>query len=278
MEPIQGKYFLRGNDLREVYEFNGSFIEDGTNIYEVVRVIDGIILFLEDHLQRLYNSAIKSGLRPFVEYSEINKLLKRLINSNHLQNGNIKIVFHYGKGDWAKTFKAYPIPFIYPTDEDYRTGVKTGIFQFTRPTPEIKAWFGEFRLKVNQAKQDNAWFETILQNENGIITEGSQSNIFLIKKNKIFSSPLNLVLEGITRKKIIAICNSENLVFEEKIFDRDFLFTADTVFLTGTSLKVLPVSQIDEKLFSVNHPILLSLMDKYNQMISAYIKEKIDVL
>ena len=274
METIQGKYYLRGNDLREDYEFNGAFIETGKNIYEVVRVIDGIILFLDEHLERLYNSAKKSELRPFVEIPEIKKLLKRLLAANHLETGNIKIVFHYGNGEWEKNFKAYQIPYSYPSENDYRTGVNAGIFKFTRPAPEIKNWIGEFREKVNQLKIEKSWYETILQNKDGFITEGSQSNVFVIKKNKIYTAPTGMVLDGITRKKIIQICKKEDLDVKENAFDSDFLLSSDSVFLTGTSPKVLPVFQIGKKEFRVDHQFLSVLMKKYDRMIANYIKEQ----
>jgi branched-chain amino acid aminotransferase len=274
MEVILGKYYLRGNDLREDYEFNGAFIDIGKNIYEVVRVIDGVILFLDEHLERLFNSAKKADLRPFVEIPEIKKLLKRLIMANHLQTGNIKIIFHYGNGEWEKNFKAYQIPDSYPSEEEYRTGVNTGILRFTRPAPEIKNWIGEFREKVNKLKLENSWYETILENENGIITEGSQSNIFVIKRNKLYTPPTGLVLEGITRGKILEIIKNEGFDVKEKAFDSSFLKGAESVFLTGTSPKVLPVCRIDDKEFSVNLKILSILMKKYDKLIGNYIKER----
>jgi branched-chain amino acid aminotransferase len=278
MEAIQGKYYLRGNDLREDYEFNGAFIDNGKNLYEVVRVIDGIILFLDEHLERLYNSAKKSEVRPFVEHAEIKKLLKRLLMANHLHTGNIKIVFHYGNGEWEKNFKAYQIPFTYPSEVDYNSGVKAGILRFTRPDPEIKTWLGEFRENVNHLKNENSWFETILQNENGTITEGSQSNLFVIKGNKIITAPSGLVLDGITRKKIMTISEDEGFEVKEKSFDSTFLLSSDAVFLTGTSPKVLPVRQIGEKEFHVNHKILTTLIKKYDQLIGKYIQERKDAV
>jgi branched-chain amino acid aminotransferase len=278
METILGKHFLRGNDLREDYEFDGGFIEHGKNLYEVVRVIDGVILFLEDHLERLYYSAKKSELRPFVEFNELKKLLKRLLKANHLLTGNIKIVFHYGNGEWEKVFIAYPVPFNYPSDEDYQKGVKTGIFRFTRPDPDIKNWLGDFRENVNREKEKNSWYEVLLENEDGIITEGSQSNIFVIKGKKIYTSPDDLILQGITRNKIISICESEGLKVEQKSFDSKFLHSADSVFLTGTSPKILPVCKIGDTEFSVNNPILPALIKNYNQVIDLYVKEHTDAL
>lgn len=273
MDEIQGKYFLKGNDLREDYEFDGRFTDSGKNLYEVVRVIDGVILFLEDHLERLYFSSKKSNLRPFVEQQEIKKLLIRLIKANNLLCGNIKIVFHYGNGEWEKNFYAYPIPFKYPSEIDYRDGVKTEIFKFTRPDPEIKTWLGDFREKVNQLKKKNSLYEVILQNEDGLITEGSQSNIFIIKGKKIFTAPPNLILQGITRNKVITLCESKGLKLEQKAIDKNFLLSADSTFLTGTSIKILPVRFVGEKEFNIDKTIVPYLTLHYNNLIDKYIMD-----
>jgi len=276
MEIVKGKYFLRDYDLRENYEFDGSFIETGINLYEVVRVTNGIILFLEDHLARLNNSVKNLNLKSVTGFSRLSKLLNKLILSNNLITGNIKIVFHYQTGKSEKALIAYPVPYNYPDDKDYRFGIKTGIIRFTRPLPEIKNWFGEFREKVGEIKKENSWYEVILENDQGLITEGSQSNIFMIRDNKIYTVPQGLILEGITRKKIIEICNLEKLNLEERNFKRDFLFSADTVFITGTSPKVLPICRINDKTFKVGHPILILLMKRYDEIIASYIKAVID--
>ena len=273
MDEIQGKYFLKGNDLREDYEFDGRFTDSGKNLYEVVRVIDGVILFLEDHLERLYFSSKKSNLRPFVEQQEIKKLLIRLIKANNLITGNIKIVFHYGSSEWEKNFYAYPIPFRYPSESDYRDGVKTEIFKFTRPDPEIKTWLGDFRENVDQLKKKNSLYEVILQNEDGFITEGSQSNIFIIKGKKIYTAPANLVLQGITRNKIITTCESGGLELEQKAIANNFLLSADSAFLTGTSPKILPIRFIGEKELKMDNSIVPYLTSHYNDLIDKYIMD-----
>jgi branched-chain amino acid aminotransferase len=272
MDTIQGSYFISDSILRENTEYDGSYMENGRNIYEVMRVIDGILLFMEDHLERMSNSVHKSGLKPLIEFSELAKQLYELIQANHLRQGNIKVVFHYGENEHEPSFKAYPIPSFYPDKNDYLLGVNTGIFEYTRPSPEIKNWIGDFRDKVSEIKKKKSWYEVILQNKDGVISEGSQSNIFLIRKNRICTAPLKIVLGGITRKKILDICHSEGIAIEERTFNRIFLFSADAVFLTGTSPKVLPVKSVGEKNFAVDHPILRMLMDKYDAMIASYIQ------
>jgi len=271
MGTIQGKYFLRGNDLREDYEFDNSFLSKGNNFYEVVRIEESVVLFLEDHMNRLEESARKSNLRPFVSAPEMKKLLFRLIRANKMTSGNLKFVFHFGSGEWEKTFMAYPVPFYYPEQDVYRNGVTTEIFQFDRPNPAVKNWFSTYKAEIAIIKAEKKLYELILESENGTITEGSQSNLFVIKNNVIYTAPKDLVLEGITRKKIVSICETNGIPLQEKVYKRDFLVDADAVFLSGTSAKILPVSKIGDSVIKPSHPLMQKLSNLYDGVINEYI-------
>jgi len=271
MGKIQGKYFLRGNDLREDYEFDNTFLTKGNNFYEVVRIQNSVVLFLEDHLNRLEDSARKSNLRPFVNAQEMKKLLFRLIRANKMTSGNLKFVFHFGSGEWEKTFMAYPVPFYYPEEEVYLNGVITEIFRFDRPNPSVKNWFSNYKAEIAVIKEEKNLYELILESENGTITEGSQSNLYVIKNNIIYTAPKDIVLEGITRKKIVEICEKNAIPLQEKIFNADFLNKADGVFLSGTSAKILPVSKIGDIEFKVNHLLMNKLSELYDGVINEYI-------
>jgi len=271
MGTIQGKYFLRGNDLREDYEFDNSFLSKGNNFYEVVRIQDSVVLFLEDHMNRLEASARTSNLRPFVDAVEMKKLLFRLIRANKLTSGNLKFVFHFGSGEWEKTFMAYPVPYYYPEAEVYKKGVDTEIYKFDRPNPSVKNWFSQYKAEIAIIKSEKKLYELILESENGTITEGSQSNLFAIKNNIIYTAPKDIVLEGITRRKIFSICETKGIALEEKVYKLDFLLGADAVFLSGTSAKILPVSKIGEHELKTSHPLIKRLSDLYEDVISEYI-------
>jgi len=271
MGKIEGKYFLRGNDLREDYEFDNSFLSKGNNFYEVVRIKDSVVLFLEDHLNRLEESARKSNLRPFVTAAEMKKLLFRLIRANKMTSGNLKFVFHFGTGEWEKTFMAYPVPYYYPEAEVYLKGVKTEIFRFDRPNPSVKNWFATYKAEIAVIKEEKHLYELILESENGTITEGSQSNLFVIKNNIVYTAPKDLVLEGITRKKIFAVCEGNGISLQEKVYKRDFLLSADAVFLSGTSAKILPVSGIGDASINPSHPLIDKLTALYEEVINDYI-------
>ena len=276
MGTIQGKYFLRGNDLREDYEFDNAFLSKGNNFYEVVRIRESVVLFLEDHMNRLEESARKSNLRPFVNATEIKKLLFRLIRANKMSSGNLKFVFHFGSGEWEKTFLAYPVPFYYPEDEVYEKGVTTEIFKFDRPNPSVKNWFANYKAEIAIIKEEKQLYELILESQNGTITEASQSNLFIVKDNKIYTAPKDIVLEGVTRKKIFAICEKNSIPLEEMVYNREFLLNSDAVFLSGTSAKILPVRLIGDVQIKTLHPLVKKISILYDEVIKEYISQHKD--
>jgi branched-chain amino acid aminotransferase len=166
---------------------------------------------------------------------------------------------------------AYPVPFYYPEEEVYNNGVTTEIFQFDRPNPAVKNWFSTYKAEIAIIKEEKKLYELILESENGTITEGSQSNLFVIKNNIIYTAPKDLVLEGITRRKIVAICEANGIPLQEKVYKRDFLTGADAVFLSGTSAKILPVSRIGDSAINPGHPLMKKLSNLYNGVINEYI-------
>ena len=97
------------------------------------------------------------------------------------------------------------------------------------------------------------------------ITEGSKSNIFMIKDKKVITSPLEAVLPGITRNVIIEVCREMSLeVVEEKVHYRD-VKDLDALFISGTSPKVLPISKVDDMEFNSSHnEVVMRIMDGYD--------------
>jgi branched-chain amino acid aminotransferase len=115
-------------------------------------------------------------------------------------------------------------------------------------------------------------YEIILENDDGYISEGSRSNLFFIRENTLFTSPVEDVLPGITRKKVIEIAESLGIELHERGVRRDELYHFEAMFLTGTSIKILPVLSVEKYRFDTNHPILRSLMESYDRCIESYIE------
>lgn len=259
--PIHN-YFVYNNTVVDVSEFVPSENEGG--IYEVLRVIDGVPLFLEEHLERLNRSAILA--QKTIPYSEkkITDFLVKLIESNKVFEGNILLSF-------KENLKAFFLAHRYPDSNLYEKGVCCGVLHAERNNPNAKVFQTNVRQEANRLIAENNFFEVLLVDQYGRITEGSRSNVFFIKNDCIITPSAKSVLLGITRKKTMLCANEIGYqVKQEDIYCKD-LANFDAVFITGTSPKILPLGQVGECAFSVENKILRKLMSQYDRKIQNYI-------
>jgi branched-chain amino acid aminotransferase len=133
-----------------------------------------------------------------------------------------------------------------------------------RPNPGIKKWDDQFRNAVSGYIIEHKVYEVALKNLQNQITEGSRSNIFFIDgTGRLITPPAGDILKGITRKYVLSIAAEEGLQIVEKSISTEALGSMLSVFICGTSPKVLPVKQIEKFHFDVNHPILQKLKVKF---------------
>lgn len=243
-------------------------------IYEVIRVIDGMALFLEDHFERLISSIKIRGLEFKMEFSEFRRNIAKLAKLNRIQNGNVKFVLAEVEkiNHWSFSF----IPHSYPTFTDYEKGVATGLFFAERENPNAKIIQNTVSGKANQLIAEQKLYEVLLADRNGMITEGSRSNVFFVKGNIFFTAPASKVLIGVTRKKVMRCLNELDFTIIEEAVSTSEISGFDAVFLTGTSPKVLPVNCIDAIQFPAKNLFVERLIVKYNLMIEKYLKAQID--
>jgi branched-chain amino acid aminotransferase len=254
-------------------EFSDSRTIEGTSLYEVVRVIDGVPLFLEKHLERLKNSAHIVNLKLWLNIEDIKAKMLELISVNKVEEGNIKIVFNYKNEELKqhKTFLAYFLKHHYPSDKQYSEGVGTVLCFKERNNPNAKVINTNLKNDTDEMIKKSGAYEAILVDRNGNITEGSRSNIFMVKGDTVVTAPLEDVLPGITRQVIIDICRNENIKFaEEKINYKD-IDKLDALFITGTSPKVLPINTVNDYIFTSGANIIVeNIMKAYNRIIHNY--------
>lgn len=278
MKELFGQYFIENGKVKKYDEFSDDINSKGTSIYEVIRVIDGIPIFLEKHLARLQNSVDITELELTVSLEEIKKTIFELIKINKINNGNVKLVFNYkkilnegGEATYCDSF-TYFIEAHYPTQKQYEEGVPVITYSADRENPNAKVINGILRENVNLEIKKREVYEAILINKDGILTEGSRSNIFIVKNNKVLTAPKEYVLKGITRDIIIEICRNIGLEVEEVIITEKSIKDYDAFFITGTSPKVLPICKINDVLYqSSKNDIVLHIMKDYNDIIQNYI-------
>lgn len=242
------------------------------SIYEVIRVIEGVPIFLEDHLDRMFNSASLIGYEIKYSKDEIKNSIKDVILKNEVKNQNIKLLASTVDGE--EVFLVYFVDSFYPPQEYYENGIKTIIFQHERDNPNAKVQKDDFRNRVKEAMDKNHAFEALLVNSQGYIPEGSRSNMFFVKDKKIFTAPSNEVLLGITRKYIFSLAERLDIDIIQESIHKDDVEKLEGAFMSGTSVGVLPIGRIDNMIIeSSNSQIIIKLKESYDELIQNYIEE-----
>ncbi|WDV45338.1 aminotransferase class IV [Clostridiaceae bacterium M8S5] len=233
------------NDIEYKQNNDEGFIRLGDKcIYEVIRLIDKKPLFLEEHIERLNKSVQLLGHKLNYKLQYFKDLIERLVKINKCENINVKI-FVSGFDNNKENILICCIKSYYPEQEVYQKGIKTILVDVERENPNIKSMNTEFKKGINEKLQLNNAFEALIVNHNGYITEGSRSNIFFVKNNSIYTSISKDVLLGVTRNHIIGICKKLRIPIVEENVYKDDLADIDGVFMTGTSVGVLPIAHID---------------------------------
>ncbi len=266
------KYYMYNGELVPTSDAKGFMEATSPLIYEVIRLIDSVPIFLEGHIKRMRKSAelIDKTIKKSDE--EITEEIHKLIDANKEYNMNIKLLCTNVDSP-EQTFMVYYIKSSYPEKEVYEKGIHTILFHSERENPNAKIVNAGLRQRINdEIKEQNA-YEALLVNRNGYITEGSRSNMFFVKDDKVFTAPAGDVLLGITRNEIMNVCNEQNIEVIEKEVHKDTLRDLDGAFMTGTSVNALPIATIDDiKLDSVNNTIIKKIAEGYLQKMQEYIK------
>jgi branched-chain amino acid aminotransferase len=244
--------------------------------YEVIRVIDGVPLFFEDHFSRFKDSVTSIGGKMSLTDDELIKLMNMVINANDNDCCNIKIMTYEEYGQ--QKYLLYISKSYYPSIREVNRGVTVGLLQLERIQPNAKVLNQSYKVAVTKRMKEFGLFEVLLVNNDGGITEGSKSNVFFVKGNKIFTTPGAYVLKGVTRKYVIEACTAAGFEVVEQLMCTDGLAEIEGVFLSGTSIKVLPVSKIDECLYtSSRHPVINAVREEYDIAIKKYVDKNVKI-
>jgi len=271
MNDFYGSYYLIDWLIVKTDTFNTNHFA-GNPIYEVFRIIDGIPLFIENHIDRLNNSAKLMNIDLKVDTFIFENRISELSKINKITDGNIKIVVTSQNSE--NHIIAYFTPHSYPSIENYKNGVYAILLHAERINPNAKVLNTKTRQIAEQAIESQKAYEAILIDNNGFVTEGSRSNIFFIKNNSIITAPQNDVLPGITRAYVLEICAKLNLEIIEQKVHYSAINQFDAVFLSRTSAKVLPITKIDDFKFNYQNINLYKIMQAFNTIVEEYISKK----
>ncbi len=267
-ECIGTVYCLDGR-LENCDGFSLHYQEGPGSVYEVIRVMDGIPLFLEDHLGRLEESTRITKTVVPCSLPLIRRSIIRLIEANRLRNGNVKVVCQHG--ETGRQLFVYITPHQYPGPEQYKNGIPVALFRGARELPNAKQINPGLRNEVNRIREAEGVHEVLLVDQHSCITEGSRSNVFFIRDGVVLTPPVCDVLPGITRKHVIECCQTRGIPFREEKIPSDALPGMEAAFLSGTSRRVLPVNRIDHQKFDAGHPLLREIQHAFNNLVTVYL-------
>lgn len=233
----------------------------GDGVFEGIRVYDSKIFKLEEHVERLLDSAKAIDLDPQISYDDLIKAHCETVKRNNIVNGYIRAVITRGRGDLGLDPRKCPKPTIfiiastitlYPK-EFYEKGLKLITVSTRRNIPQalsprIKSLNYLNNIIAKIEANGLGYLEAIMLNNQGFVAECTGDNIFYLKKGKIYTPPTYLgVLEGITRNSIIEVANNQGIEVIETPFTLYELYVAEEVFLTGTAAEVIPIISIDSR-------------------------------
>ncbi len=261
-----GKYYRVSSELTESLQRP----VDIKTYYETVRVKDGVLLFVEDHLARLVKSV--KGLENFpVDTAGILSEAYSLIDMDGVTDGSIRIVLT------KESLLIHQADITLPSEELFEQGINTSLLNWERQTPNLKIFRGDYKTRVNEkfreANSHGLPFELVLSDNDGRLYEGSMSNLFIIRDGQVYSAPDEKILIGITRKRVMEALKRSGLELQIGMFRPDELDPAkDAVFVSSTPFDILPVRYIDDYEFrSSDNEILKMISKMYREYTSEYI-------
>ncbi|MEK7190513.1 MAG: aminotransferase class IV [Patescibacteria group bacterium] len=218
----------------------------GFGVYETIRVKNDKPLFLSDHLERLELSAKIIKLEhPFVK-KEMEKFVLDFVEKVKAGTFNLKILLIGAEKKENATLYIMGSNPLFVDKKSYQNGVKTITTEYERVYPQAKTlnMLASY-LAYREAKEKNC-YDALLLNKDGNITEGTRTNFFTIKGQTIYSPLEKNNLLGVTRKHILEVAKQNGFRIKEKNIPLTSLSEYDGAFLTGTSIKILPIKKVDD--------------------------------
>lgn len=262
---IDGKFYPKADAKISVFD-HGLLYGDG--IFEGIRVYDGCVFKLAEHLERLEYSAKGIALRLPWSRDEIAAATVEACRRNGIANGYIRLVVTRGVGDLGLSPRNCPAPSIiiiadaiklYP-EEFYAKGMRL----ITVPTrrvnpaalpPMVKSlnYLNNILAKIEALQQ--GFQECLLLNDQGYVAECSGDNLFIVHKGRLLT-PASYAgaLVGITRQAVLEIASDLGIQAAETNLTRYDVFNADEAFLTGSAAEIVPVIELDGREIGTGKP------------------------
>jgi len=254
---VNGELVPRNEAKVSVFD-SGFLLGDG--VWEGIRLHDGAFAFLDEHLNRLYQGAQAIGLDIGVTREEMAAILYKTIRANDMHDGvHVRLMVTRGlkktpSQDPRLTKSKPTIVVIAEHKQVNPTAWENGVRLFTstirRPPPDTLDQKLNCHSKLhevialNQALQAGA-DEALMLDIHGAVSTCNATNFFIVVNGQVWTSTGQHCLNGITRRKIIELCQANGIPVFEKNFSLVDVYSADEVFVTGTFGGLTPVIEVD---------------------------------
>ncbi len=279
--------FLRRNDAKISVFDSGYLVGDG--IWEGIRLTKGRLIFLEDHLNRLWQAAKATSIQFPYSKEELTAIIYQTLEKNNMEDGvHVRIMITRGikktpSQDPRLTISGPNLVVIpeYKIADDASkvTGLKLFTSTIRRGSPDYldpklnchsKLHEVQALIQAIEAGAD----EALMLDIHGFVSTCNSTNFFMIKNGTVITSTDQYCMNGITRQKIIEICKENQIPIIEKNFSLYDVYDADESFVTGTFAGISPVISIDGRIIENKSNIKISatLSSLYKKKISSYVE------
>lgn len=274
---INGDLFAR--DEAKVSVFDSGFIL-GDGVWEGLRVHHGKIVFLEQHLDRLYGGARALDMEMDVSAEQLTRRLYNVLEANAMQDG-VHIRLMVSRGVKATPYQDPRITITPPTiviipeyknalPETATRGIRLFTVHVRRGYPDVQDPKLNSHSKLNcitaciQATKAGA-DEALMLDPHGFVATCNSTHFFIVKKGAVWTSSGDYCLDGITRGVVIQLCEDNNIPVYQKNFSLTDVYSANEAFVTGTFAGLAPVSEIDGRVIGDGErgPVVESLQQLY---------------
>ena len=237
-------------------------VQRGYGIFDYLRVANNKPLFIEAHLDRLFNSANIMRLTIKQSKEDIKKIVYELIEKNNIPFSGIRLIIAGGDAPDGYTITAPHLiiiqqPLEAPPTQMADQGIHLVSHFYQRQLAEVKTT--DYLMAVYlQPWMKSVGGDDILYYNNDSVSECPRSNVFMISQDNTIVTPANNMLKGITRKNIIAVAAAHHLKLEQRDISLDEMKKAKEVFITSSTKRITPVSGLDEQNFSLEGPNSIS--------------------
>ncbi len=278
---INGEFFAR--EQAQVSVFDSGFVL-GDGVWEGLRVHQGKIAFLDQHLDRLYEGAKALDMEMEVSAAELRERLYRLLEKNGMQDG-VHIRLMVSRGIKATPYQDPRITITPPTIviiPEYKTalpetahkGIKLFTVHVRRGYPDVQDPKLNSHSKLNcitaciQAAKAGA-DEALMLDPHGFVATCNSTHFFIVRKGEVWTSSGDYCLGGITRGNVIALCEQNQIPVRQKNFSLTDVYGADEAFVTGTFAGLAPVREIDGRIIGDGErgPMVEKLQQLYLAML-----------